>query len=52
MKNTPGPRAFPVSIRPSRKTTALSYSWTTFTTQQRERGKVRQMMRREMKVNM
>ena len=26
-KNTPGPRAPPVSSRPSRKMTALSYSW-------------------------
>ena len=27
MKNTPGPRAPPVSSRPSLKMTALSYSW-------------------------
>ena len=29
-KNTPGPRAFPVSILPSLNTTALSYSCTTW----------------------
>ena len=49
-KKTPGPLALPVSILPSLKTTALSYSWTTFTTQARERGKVMQMRRRDMKV--
>ena len=49
-KKTPGPLALPVSILPSLKTTARSYSWTTFTTQNRDMGKVRQIRRREMKV--
>ena len=40
MKKTPGPRAPPVSSRPSLKMTALSYSWTTFTTNMRLRGRV------------
>ena len=39
-KKTPGPRAPPVSSRPSLKMTALSYSWTTFTTNMRLRGRV------------
>ena len=49
-KKTPGPLALPVSILPSLNTTARSYSWTTFTTQNRDMGKVRQIRRREMKV--
>ena len=39
MKKTPGPLAPPVSSRPSLKMTALSYSWTTFTTNRRESGR-------------
>ena len=39
MKKTPGPLAPPESSLPSLKMTALSYSWTTFTTKRRERGR-------------
>ena len=39
-KKTPGPLAPPVSSLPSLKMTALSYSWTTFTTKKREKGRV------------
>ena len=63
MKKTPGPRAPSDSRSPSRKMTALSYSWdkacqnivhsirnttwTTFTTNKRERGKVTKMKNTE-----
>ena len=50
MKKTPGPLAPPDSSRPSLKMTALSYSWTTFTTKKREKGSDARMMRREMMV--
>ena len=40
MKKTPGPRAPPVRILPSRKMTVFSYSWTTLMTRQREKGRV------------
>ena len=39
-KKTPGPRAPPVSSLPSLKMTALSYSWTTFTTKIKLSGSV------------
>ena len=61
-KKTPGPRAPPVSSRPSLKMTALSYSckfgdisssdedqptWTTFTTKKRDSGRVTMIRKRE-----
>ena len=52
MKNTPGPRAPPVTNLPSLKMTALSYSWTTFTTKKRERGREMRMRRTEVRVIM
>ena len=50
MKKTPGPLAPPVSSRPSLKMTALSYSWTTFTMKNREKGMVEMMTRTETTV--
>ena len=50
MKNTPGPRAPPDRRRPSRKITALSYSWITLIQKNIEMGKVHTMRRMEMMV--
>ena len=50
-KKTPGPLAPPAKSLPSLKITALSNSWTTFTTKIRERGRVMRMMMIAMTVN-
>jgi hypothetical protein len=66
MKKTPGPRAPPVSSRPSLKMTARSYSWahgheaaglgertwTTFITKKSEMGREAAMRNREMTLSM
>ena len=49
-KKRPGPLAPPDRSRPSRKTTALSYSWTTFTVTQSEKGSVTRTSIKETKV--
>ena len=49
-KKTPGPLAPPERSRPSRNMTALSYSWTTLITRQREKGRVAMTRRREQRT--
>ena len=49
-KKTPGPLAPPVKSLPSLKITALSYSWTTLTTNSIERGSVMMMKNSERTV--
>ena len=47
MKNTPGPLAPPDNSLPSLKMTALSYSWTTFTTNIKESGRETRMRNKD-----
>ena len=49
-KKRPGPLAPRERSRPSRKTTALSYSWTTLTVTQSEKGRVTRTSIKETKV--
>ena len=51
MKKTPGPRAPPRRILPSRNITVFSYSWTTFMTRQREKGRVTAIRITEEKIS-
>ena len=50
MKKMPGPRAPPVSRRPSRKMTTRSYSCTTLTAKQSDTGSVMKIRMMEQKV--
>jgi len=51
MKKMPGPRAPPLSKRPSLKMTTRSYSCTTLTAKQREKGSVTSTRIMEKKVS-
>ena len=50
MKKMPGPRAPPLSSRPSRKMTTRSYSCTTLTAKQSDTGSVMKIRMMEQKV--